>query len=170
MKTSFKISQALLSSIRQDLHRAHPFAFERVGFIACSAAYTADGLIIMAYDYEPVPDDEYLRDSHAGAMMGSNAIRRGMNLALNRGKEDVSVFHVHQHYGAGIPRFSGTDTRETAKFVPDFFHAAQKMPHGALILSDDRATGRIWIAEDATPLPLDRIMSVGMRTEFLHIP
>lgn len=170
MKIHFKISQSLLSTVRQDLHRLHPFAFERVGFIACRAAYSDVNLVITAYAYEPIPDDEYLRSLYMGAVIGPDAIRRGMNLALNRGGEDVSVFHVHRHAGKGIPRFSATDSRETAQFVPDFFHVARKMPHGALILSDDRATGRVWFSEESAPRHIDRIISIGMRTEFLHIP
>ena len=170
MKISFKLPRGLLSRIQKDLHRHHPFAYERVGFITFRAAHAGEDLLILAYGYESIPDEEYVRSKSVGAMMGPEAIHRGMNLAFNHGEENVSVFHVHHHSGRGVPYFSGTDTRETAKFVPDFFHAASGMPHGALILSDDRATGRIWTSEDVGPHPFDKIICTGDRMEFLHLP
>ena len=170
MKVTFKLPDELLAQVQEDLARPHLFAMERVGFLACRAAYAGDDLVVIASGYESIPDDEYTNDFRVGAMMGPAAIRRGMNLAYNRGAEDISVFHVHEHPGIGIPRFSPTDSRETAKFVPDFFHVASKVPHGALILSSGGATGRVWLSETADPIRVDRILSVGVPTKFLHLP
>ena len=37
MKIHIKIAEALLAQVRADLHRRHPFAFERVGFLTAGA-------------------------------------------------------------------------------------------------------------------------------------
>ena len=158
MKTIFKIPLRMRQQILADLARPHPFAYERVGFIA-----------ILASPYELVPDEEYLEEMSAAAVIGPDAIRRALRIAFNEGQQNVSAFHVHHHFGGGIPAFSHIDTRETNNFVPDFFHTAPAMPHGALILSDHKSCGRIWLAEDARPTPLDEIIGVGVPAEFLHL-
>jgi hypothetical protein len=162
MKITFRITERLLTSIRMDLARPHPFAYERVGFIGCRAAEAADGhLLILAGEYEPIPDEEYINDDSVGAMMGPMAIRRGLQLALNGGQENISVFHVHCHPGRGEPYFSKLDLKENAKFVPDFFHTAPKMPHGAIVISLDGAAGRVWLGENDRPQPITKIKTVG---------
>ncbi|MBU6214749.1 hypothetical protein KGM48_02815 [Patescibacteria group bacterium] len=171
MRTIFKIPQRLRYEILNDLHRDHPFASERVGFISCHAAIpTEDVLLILATAYEPIPDDEYLDDPSAGAVIGPDAILRALRLGLHEGQGDISVFHVHHHWGDEIPFFSRTDSRETRNFVPDFFHTAPHMPHGALILSDERACGRVWLAENKAPEEIEEIIAVGMPTDLLHLP
>jgi hypothetical protein len=118
MKLVFRIEGKLLDRIRADLRRPHPFAHERVGFISAKAgALPADGLTIMAVDYHPVADDHYLDDPRVGAMMGSAAISKALEIAY---RTNSSMFHVHLHEHAGTPQFSPTDTSENAKFVPDF--------------------------------------------------
>lgn len=170
MRTVFKIPQRLRFDILRDLLRPHPFAYERVGFISCRAAMsTEDTLLILATAYESIPDEEYLDDLSAGAVIGPDAMRRALRLGLNGGRGDASVFHVHHHFGRGIPSFSRIDSRETVNFIPDFFHTAPTMPHGALILSDARACGRVWLAEDARPQAISEIISVGVPTELLHL-
>ena len=49
MNVIFKATQALVSEIRSDLRRAHPYAAERVGFISCRAGRLTDGLVILAH-------------------------------------------------------------------------------------------------------------------------
>jgi proteasome lid subunit RPN8/RPN11 len=124
MNIRFKIASALLATIRIDLRRPHPFAHERVGFISAGLAAAHDELLILAREYRPVRDDEYLKDPRVGAMMSAEAIRRARQWAMD---ERVAIFHVHTHGGTGIPAFSGIDIRENAKFVPNFVSVA---PHG----------------------------------------
>jgi hypothetical protein len=102
------------------------------------------GLIILAAEYAAVADEDYLNDPSVGAMMGAAAIGKAMQCAYNKGAEDIGLFHVHLHEHSGLPGFSEIDLSESMKFVPDFFHAAPMMPHGALVLSDDRAAGLLW--------------------------
>ena len=54
MKISFRLTNELLTQIHGNLSRPHPFAAERVGFIACSAANGPDGgLIFLAQTFHP---------------------------------------------------------------------------------------------------------------------
>ena len=159
MNIRFKITSALLTAIRIDLRRPHPFAHERVGFIAAGLAAAHDELLILAREYRPVRDDEYLRDPSVGAMMGDQAIRRARQWAMD-GR--AAIFHVHTHGGRGVPGFSGVDIRENAKFVPNFVSVAPQYAHGAIVLSDTAAFGQVWLGR-AGPHPfIARFSEVGM--------
>ena len=142
MKVRFKITTALLTTIRADLKRPHPYAFERVGFVSAGLSASGENVLILAREYRPVNDDEYLPDSSVGAMMGPEAIRHALQWAM---QESVALFHVHTHGGSGIPSFSDIDLRENAKFVPDFFKVAPHCAHGAILLSDSDVYGQIWL-------------------------
>jgi len=158
----FRARSDLLAAVRKDLHRPHPFAAERVGFLICRAGRLADGgIVVLAIGYDPVADDHYLDDPRVGAMMGPAAIRAAMQRAYHGGAEDLGLFHVHMHGHYGPTGFSAIDARESRKFVPDFFHVAPGMPHGAIVLSLDQAVGLCWPVPGASPLPIDRFGSVG---------
>lgn len=158
MKVVFKITSALLETIRADLRRPHPFAYERVGFILAGLAKSAEAVVVLARNYQPVADEDYLRDSSVGAMMGPEAIRKTMEWALLGG---VAIFHVHSHGGAGVPRFSHVDVRENAKFVPDFLKVAPQNIHGSIVVSDNAAAGQFWVARDRPAQRVTRFVEVG---------
>jgi hypothetical protein len=158
VRVRFKITTGLLASIRADLARPHPFADERVGFVLAAAAQSAAGVLILAQEHRPVADEDYLPDSSVGAMMGPEAIRKAMEWALMK---KVSIFHVHSHGGRGIPRFSGIDVRESAKFVPDFLKVAPQMIHGSIVLSDDAAAGRFWVSGNSGAEDVSEFVEVG---------
>ncbi|MCU1295182.1 MAG: hypothetical protein JWP08_4032 [Bryobacterales bacterium] len=146
MKVQFRITLKLLKEIRTDLNRPHAFALERVGFIYCRFAWLSKSeLVILAHDYEPVDDAHYEDDREFGAVIGVGAFRRVLTRTYH---EKLGIFHVHSHGGKGVPRPSGPDMSETAKFVPDFFHGRRDVPHGAMIFSDDALSGRVWLSED----------------------
>jgi hypothetical protein len=142
MKVIFKITRRLFTDTQADLLRPHAFAAERVGWLRCRIGQAPDGaLLILAHDFHPVQDADYLDDRSVGAMMGPAAIRKALQLAL---MSKAAIFHVHMHDHEGRPGFSGIDSRETAKFVPDFWHVRPELPHGALVFSRDRLYGRCW--------------------------
>lgn len=159
MNIHFKITKALLADIRVDLRRPHAFAYERVGFIAAGLAAAHDDLMILAREYRPVLDNEYLRDSSVGAMMSAEAIRRARQWAMN---DRAALFHVHSHGGRGVPGFSGIDQRENAKFIPNFVSIAPHAVHGAIVLSDTAAFGQVWLDRDAPQPFIARFTEVGM--------
>ncbi|MFC3784672.1 hypothetical protein GGR90_003041 [Sphingopyxis italica] len=155
----FKIRKSLLDVIRVDLKRRHPFAYERVGWITAGVSRIGEGsLFLLAQAYHPVEDADYVDDPSVGAMMGSEAIRK----ALQRSYQSrTAALHVHMHEHRGRPGFSGVDTRENAKFVPDFFNVAAHVPHGAIVLSADNMAGDLWLARGNGPLPITRFTAVG---------
>ena len=159
MKVRFKITTALLTTIRTDLKRSHPFAYERVGFISAGLSVSRDEVLALARGYRPLNDDEYLADPSVGAMMGPEAIRGAMQWTMQDG---VALFHVHTHGGSGIPRFSGIDLRENAKFVPDFFKVAPQCAHGAIVLSDTAAHGQIWFHRSQPHQFITSFVEVGV--------
>lgn len=159
MKVMFKVMDRLLERVRQDLGRPHSFAAERVGFLVCEAASLAgSGTLILAHEYRPLDDQDYLDDPSVGAMMGPNAIRKALEFALNH---KVGMFHVHMHCHLGRPRFSRIDERESAKFVPDFWNVRPEMPHGSLVLSKDSLCGSYWHPTVSKPIEINDFVVVG---------
>lgn len=163
MKIHFKILQSLISSIRVDLRRPHPFAAERVGFISCRVAEIHRGVLILGESYFPVADEDYVDDATVGAMMGPTAIRKALQFAYG---ERVCMFHVHMHEHSGRPWFSGIDLRENAKFVPDFWNVRPEFPHGVLVLSLDSASGLCWNSRGKKTLRIDEFVVVGTPMSF----
>jgi hypothetical protein len=151
MNIRFKLTAGLYRSIRKDLGRRHSFAAERVGFVACRVGSSLGGILIVAHDYYAVQDDHYIDTDAAGAMISSDAIRSALQHALTH---KVSMFHVHEHGGAGPPNPSSTDTREWANFVPNFWNVQPHIPHGAVILSQDSATGFCWVPGRTRPIEI----------------
>lgn len=158
MRTTFRMTKALLEEIHSDLSRPHAFAHERVGFIACVRSSTSSGQLILASTYMPVADQDYERDPTVGAMMGSAAIRKALEFAYNH---PVSMFHVHRHEHRGRPEFSKVDWSEGALFVPDFWKVRASMPHGLLVLSRNAATSAVWDPLSKVPRYVDEINIVG---------
>jgi hypothetical protein len=159
MRAAFKITRTLLSKTVDDLRRPHPFAAERVGFFSCRVgALKPSGCVVLAHDFHSVADGDYLHDHTVGAMMGPAAIRKAMQFALSH---EVCMFHVHIHEHRGRPWFSGTDLRESAKFVPDFWHVRPHLVHGAIVLSLDSASGLCWHPQFPEPFRFSDCCVVG---------
>ncbi|MGJ0620448.1 MAG: hypothetical protein ACR65Z_07005 [Methylocystis sp.] len=159
MNIHFKITRSLVTDIRADLRRPHPFAHERVGFIAAGLTAAHDDLLILAREYEPVLDEEYLHNPNVGAVISAEAIRRARQWAMD---ERAAIFHVHTHGGRGIPGFSGIDMRENAKFIPNFISVAPHAVHGAIVLSDTAAFAQVWHGSAARQPFVARFTEVGM--------
>jgi hypothetical protein len=142
-----------------DLRRPHPFAFERIGFLCCRQADAPCGHLLIGYRYVAIEDDRYIRDKSVGARFDAAAIRTGMQLALT---EDASIFHVHMHEHAGMPRMSRVDACEMQQLMPCFVNVCPKRLHGALVVSADRAYARVWgTALGMSGIDVSRITSVG---------
>lgn len=159
MKVRFKITQALLNDIHSNLERPHPFAYERVGFISAGISTVGKDLLILAREYQPVEDNDYLPDSSVGAMMGPQAINKALQWAMDGNGN--ALFHVHSHGGTGLPAFSGIDLRESAKFVPDFFKVAPKFAHGVIVLSSEEAIGKVWFSPKESQALIEEFSVIG---------
>jgi hypothetical protein len=165
MNVTFRIPRELLRNVRLDLDRPHSFAWERVGFLAGRpGALGNKEVVILAQSYHPVGDDDYVESDLVGAMIGSAAIRKALQYAYTN---QVSMFHIHQHAHFGRPTFSHTDLRESAVFVPDFWHVCPSHPHGAIVLSKDLAVGLCWYPGVRIPKPIGEIVIVGAPMEVI---
>lgn len=159
MKAHIKIAGTLLGAIRADLHRAHPFAFERVGFLTAGARWTGDGdLVLLCRDYQPVADEDYERSASVGARIGSNAMRKVLQAAY---QHKSAILHIHTHGGRGRPEFSSVDLDSARAFVTGFFNALPQMPHGIVVLSNDSARGMLWTQPKGQPHYVDGFQQVG---------
>lgn len=158
MKIRFKIMQPLLAAARTDLRRPHHIAHERIGFIAAGLAAAHDELLILAREYRPVADEDYLDDPSVGAMISAAAIRKVRQWAMD---SRAAIFHVHTHGGHGVPGFSHVDNRENAKFIPNFVSVAPHAVHGAIVLSDTAAFGQVWMGRAALHPFITTFTAVG---------
>ena len=157
MTIHLKINGRLLDAVRQDLHRPHPFAYERVGFFTAGAADLGDRLLLLVRDYTPVVDEDYEIDRKVGAKIGSAAMRKAVQSAY---RPAAALLHVHTHGGWGKPGFSGVDLDSAMAFVPGFFETTPRMPHGLLVLSNDAAHGLLWLASERPPAIIDQFQRV----------
>lgn len=164
MNYAFRITDRLLEVVHQDLSRPHAFAYERVGHLHCRVGVQAERIVILAEEYRPVADADYLPSDEAGAVIGPAAIRTALQNAYRRRD---AVFHVHRHDHHGVPSFSRLDARENARCVPDFWKVSPTMPHGALVLSFDSATGRVWCPVTRSCTDLRDITCIGARVRRL---
>jgi hypothetical protein len=169
MSVVFRVTEDFICAVRADLMRPHPFAHERVGFVAARAAQGQDHLVILAESYHPVDDHDYLPDPSVGAMMGQEALRKALDLAL---LNPVAVLHIHMHGEPPDERpsylwFSDIDLSEQLKFVPDFFKVRRGMPHGAIVLSPYSAAGRLWLSPDEI-VPIAEFDIVGSRMTLIR--
>lgn len=159
MKIHMRLQQNLLKEIHDDLARPHSFAYERVGFLTCSAAYAGNDLLILSQGWHPVADDDYIDDPRAGATIGGRAFRQVLQYIY---RVPQTLMHVHIHDHRGPPRFSRTDERSMREFVPGFFNACSTYPHGALVLSQDSGFGCVWLHPKSPPVSVDRLDVVGV--------
>lgn len=159
MNIQFKLTAAMADRVRRDLRRPHAFAAERVGFITCRFGLSQSGrLLILAYEYYPAADADYVDDSRYGALLGANGFRKILQVALSN---EVGIFHVHLHDHPGKPRFSGIDLREMAQYVPDFFNVRPGLPHGGLVFSATSMNGSCWLSKRSKGTPISEWVVVG---------
>ncbi len=159
MSAALKITSALLDSARRDLKRAHPHAHERVAFVTAGCARLTDGtLLLLARAYHPIADEDYVRNSHVGAMIGPGAMRKGLQIAY---QTRSALLHIHTHGGRGTPSFSSVDLNDGHRFVPSFFNAVPSMPHGLIVLSDDSARCLLWESPKQRPTYANQVLAVG---------
>lgn len=165
MNIIFRATSDFVDAVRKDLIRPHGFAHERIGFITVRAAAASEHIVLLADDYHPVADEDYIDDPGVGARIGQEALRKALNLAL---LNPVGVFHVHVHMLPSFRHwFSHVDLSEQLNFVPDFFKVRSNMPHGAIVLSPRSAAGLVW----TTPIsvtPIGEFNFVGPQIQVIR--
>jgi hypothetical protein len=155
---TLRIPDTLLTRVRSDLRRSHPFAGERVGFILCRAAAGPCGWTILAYGYQSIPDDAYVDDPRYGATVSSVGFLPALQAAY---AEPISVCHVHLHDHSGPTRFSRPDERESAQFMPDFLKVRPGLPHSAIVVGKDHLWGKCWTDRETPSVVISELHVVG---------
>ncbi|MGH2666197.1 HesA/MoeB/ThiF family protein [Flavobacterium sp.] len=155
----FRIPEHLHGKMLLDLERSHPFAFERVGFLFAKTVNLSSGVtLIIATDYQPVNDEDYIEDYSVGAKINSTAIRKSMQATFD---QSCGCFHVHLHNHSGKPYPSSTDEKSLPAVVKSFENIAPKHANGFLILSKNAFYSSIKIEASDNLLEADLISVVG---------
>lgn len=166
MKVRFRILKGLHNRVREDMARRHEFAFERVGFVSAKLGNRGtDELLVLATNYHPVADENYIDDPGSGARINSAAIREAMQLILDTGE---GLFHVHRHAHRGKPGFSSMDLKETPRIVSSLRVVGPDQAHGMILLSNDHCIARVWTPLSDEPLVADRVTIVGYPMDILE--
>lgn len=168
MKWTFRIERTLLESIRRDLARRHAFAAERVGFLLTKLGNRSSlsEQLVLAKEYWPVPDADYIDDPTVGARYRASVHRHLFERAM---EESVGVFHVHAHEHSGVPGFSGVDLGCIRKLVPSLRTVQSAEGHGGVLLSNDSVTGLCWLPASPTPAGPGRVVVVGRPLEVFPV-
>lgn len=158
-RVTLRLPKTLVDRMRADLRRPHPFAYERIGFVSVASGEGENGeLLVIAAEYHPVGDDQYVVSPGVGARIGTVAIREAVNRALTSGR---GVIHVHLHDHDGVPEFSGTDIDEQPRLVESLHAVAPGRPHGMLVLSAGAANAWMWLPTTAGLVVPERLAIVG---------
>lgn len=155
-----RMTQEIHQEMRNDLHRSHPFAYERVGYVFVRPS--GDSILVVT-GYESVPDEFYVNDK----MVGARIDHRGIACAMKRADQNKEgILHVHFHGGFGFPRFSRDDEADHPNFLRSFRNADPSMPHGFLLLSNDKMVARVWAPGNKSCTDIRRHTIVGLPLSF----
>lgn len=155
-KIKIRIPQSIYDHMMKELRKPHVYAHERVGFLTSGSKMLASGvLIITITGFHSVCDDDYIKDDSVGARINSAAIRKAMQLILDR---EEGCFHVHLHDHFGMPSPGTTDKKGIPGIVNSFANVSSQ-PHGFIIFSKDSFYVTVKIA-GITQLITPQIISV----------
>ena len=154
-----RIPQLIHGQMLDDLRRPHPYAEERVGFLHTTSKVLADNtVLIIATEYIPVEDENYIDDDRVGAKINSVAIRAAMQRSLER---KGGCFHVHLHDHRGQPGPSRTDKNGLPGVVESLANIAPAQANGFLILSQNSFYASIKILGEKEFLQPNAVSVVG---------
>lgn len=158
MSARIRIPQKLYEDIQADLARSHAHAYERVGFLYCRRVAAIPNPILLAVEYQPVADANYIADSSVGARIGSMAIHDALQRALTL---KASALHTHLHAHEGATSFSTVDLECLADLAPSFARLLPHEAHGGIVFSMDHATARIWSPSLRRLVPVQGVSVIG---------
>ena len=163
MRIEIRMRRDFFEAMVADLGRAHPIAYERVGWVfAKQTAASPNDILLLPVEYAPVADDDYVDDCRVGAKFNATAIRSAMQRSRASG---LTCLQVHLHAHQGHTSFSGVDCRTIDDLKNSFRVVAPNVTHGGLVLSHDSATVRIWLPGEKAPAPA-RVVIVGFPMRF----
>jgi hypothetical protein len=159
-----RIPRPLYTKVIADLRRAHPFADERVGFLAGETVHLPDTTLVLFNSYTSVDDNFYLHDCAAGATINGSPIRAAMSRAW---LEKCSIFHVHLHGHDGKTGFSEIDQTSNPRIVATMCTAAPDCAHGMIVFSNTHARALVWSPTQQFPVVAERFTIIGLPLQIL---
>ncbi len=161
-----RIPKLLHNQMLQDLRRPHLHAAERIGFLYTTSKICSDGnILIVAKEYEPIPDGNYIRDKSVGARIDSSSIRHVMQRIFD---SNEGCFHVHLHDHFGAPGPSWTDKKSLPAVVESFSNSSAKQANGFLILSKDSFYASLKSMQVSSFASADLVSIIGYPMSFTH--
>jgi hypothetical protein len=162
MRTELRMTGSLYEAIKHDLARSHPFASERVGFVAGKMGSLPDnGKMVLLTRYHPIPDVQYEEDNTVGARIGSEALTAAMQTVYHGRAAREGIFHIHLHDHKGETGMSTVDSRELPPMMPGFQAAGRDAAHGIIILSRNHGSAWVWFPDHDEPTRVDKIIVTG---------
>ena len=165
MRTEVRFPGSIYAAARRDLLRPHPFAAERVGFVAARLGTLDDARGILVTRYESIPDTDYIEDASVGAKIGPNAIVRATQTVYHGRTAREGTFHIHLHQHRGETGMSPTDARDVPLIVAGFQAVGPDAAHGIIILSLDHGSAWVSLPGSRHALPAARIIVMGTPIE-----
>lgn len=164
LNIKIRIPKSIYADMLNDLDRAHPFAFERVGFaFATTTTIDENNIVITFTDYKSVHDDDYIDDEYVGAKINTDAIRKAMQYCLDFGQ---GGFHVHLHNHKGKPTPSKTDSIGLPGIVDSLKNITGDQANGIFILSEDAFYAVVKIDSETHFITPEVISVVGYPMQF----
>lgn len=158
-KIKIRIPSDLHKKMLTDLKQDHPFAYERVGFLYTRTKWlNKNEALVIAIDYAPVEDEDYIKDKTVGARINSTSIRKAMQGSIDK---KCGCFHVHLHDHYGKPSPSLTDKKGIPGVVQSLSHSASKEINGFLILSENGFHAELKINAETNLIKPQIISAIG---------
>lgn len=128
---------------------------EHFAFLFARTAMTIDGPVFIVTDTELVADDK-VQWADGGAEMDPDALLGVINRAVCEG---LALIEAHNH-GGNSARFSTTDRRGLAEFVPYVLESLPDRPYGVTVWGDDLVYGEFFLPS-GTGGTIRSITSIG---------
>ncbi|MBL7836735.1 MAG: ThiF family adenylyltransferase [Bacteroidetes bacterium] len=160
-----RIPNRIYQSVLNDLRRPHDYAYERVGFLFTKEICIQNKtFIVLATHYEPVKDENYIKDKSVGAHINSKAIREAMQIAMDN---QYGCYHVHMHNHNGMPALSAIDKQGIPDVIRSFGNAIRGINHGLMIFSKDSVLCQVRIGNRLVNSDVTSL--VGYPMSFFHV-
>lgn len=170
-RSSMTVTLVVPTLLMRELEEISRVPIETAGVLLASVVETARECRLLAREYLPVPDSEYLERRETALLIGSG----GYVPALARAEQlDAAAIWVHTHPGVGSnPTPSSHDQVVDQQLADVFRTRTGSVYYGALILSpgrDETAFSGHVASERTGPLAIERLWTVGdrLRLQFSH--
>jgi len=137
----------------------HPQSYEEGAFILAGRIRLPGVLIFVVREVLLVPRDEII--SHSALHLDTRP--EFIAKVLKRARTDnLSVIQVHSHpFSRDRVGFSGRDHFGERRLFPKIAQRVPGVEHAALVFSHNAYTGRVWVPDNDTAVPLSSLRIVG---------